>query len=94
MVRIPSVNIVGSLSSKKLLPKYDAMETKPRKVEEPYKEEATITGFSFVDKELLSTAVSEIHLDIKDCASSLRVFGENCGWKHESWTSKKTEYKF
>ena len=80
VVRIPSDNIVGSLPSKKLLPKSDGMETKPRKVEEPYKEEATITGFSFVDKELLSTAfcadcgeftLSEIHLDIKDCASSL-----------------------
>ena len=98
-----------SVSSKKLLLKSDAKELKPRKAEEPYEEEATITGFRFVDMELLSTAfsamrcadcgefsivLSENHLERKGCASSLRVFCENCGWKHEFWTSKKQTLSF
>ena len=98
-----------SASSKKLLAKFDAMESKPCKVEEPYEEEATITGFRFVDMELLGTAFSamrcadcgefsivllENHLERKGCASSLRVFCENCGWKHEFWTSKKQTLSF
>ena len=97
------------MSSKKFLPKSDAMELKPRKAEEPYKKEATITGFRFVDMELLSTAfcagapadcgefsrvLSENHFERKGCASSLRVFCENCGWKHEFWTSKKQTLSF
>ena len=98
-----------SVSSKKLLLKSDAKELKPRKAEEPYEEEATITGFRFVDMELLGTAfsamrcadcgefsivLSENHLERKGCASSLRVFCENCGWKHEFWTSKKQTLSF
>ena len=93
-----------SASSKKLLPKSDAMELKPCKAEEPYEEEATIMGFRFVDMELLSTAfsamryadcgefsivLSENYLERKGCASSIRVFCKNCGWKHGFWTSKK-----
>lgn len=64
----------------------DATELKPCKVEEPHKEEVTITGFRFVNMELLSTAFSamrcaycgefrivllENHLERKGCASSL-----------------------
>ena len=70
---------------------------------------STITGFRFVDMELLSTAfsamrcadcgefsivLSENHLKRQGCASSLRVFCENCGWKHEFWTSKKEDLSF
>lgn len=98
-----------SASSKKLLAKSDVMELKPRTAEEPYEEEATITGFRSVDMELLSTAFSamrcvecgefsivllENHLERKGCASSLRVFCDNCGWKHEFWTSKKQTLSF
>ena len=107
-------NILGkhtkkSVSSKKLLPKTDFPESKPFKDTEPCQEEATITGFRFVDMELLSIAVSsmscaecahftlmlsENHLERKGCASSLRAFCENCGWKHVFWTSKKQTKSF
>ena len=81
-----------SVSSEKLLLKSDAMEPKPGKVEEPYEEEATLTGFRFVDMELLGMAfsamrcadcgefsivLSENYLERKGCASSLRVFCES-----------------
>ena len=87
-----------SVSSEKLLLKSDAMESKPGKVEEPYEEEATLTGFRFVDMELLGMAfsamrcadcgefsivLSENYLERRGCASSLRVFCESCGWKNE-----------
>ena len=98
-----------SVSSEKLLLKSDAMESKPGKVEELYEEEATLTGFRFVDMELLgmvfsamrcadcgefSIVLSENHSERKGCASSLRVFCESCGWKHEFWTSKKQTLSF
>ena len=38
--------------------------------------------------------LSENHLERKGCASSLRVFCENCGWKHVFWTSKKQTKSF
>ena len=41
-----------------------------------------------------SIVLSEIHLDMKDCASSLQVFGENFGIKHEFWTFKKKTRSF
>ena len=87
----------------KLLPKPEFPESKPFKDTEPCQEEATITGFRFFDMELLSTAfssmrcaecahftlmLSENHLERKGCASSFRVFCENCGWRHVFWTSK------
>ena len=96
------------MSLEKLLLKSDAMESKPCNVEKPYEEEATIMGFRFDDMKLLSTAFSamrcadcgefsvvlmENHLERKECASSLRVFCESCGWKHEFWTSKKQTFK-
>ena len=83
-----------SVSSKKLLSNPEFPESKLFKDEEPSQEEATITGFRFVDMELLSTAfssmrcaecahftlvLSENHLERKGCASSLRVFCKNCG---------------
>ena len=49
-----------SVSSKKLLPKPEFPESKPFKDTEPCQEEATITGFRFVDMELLSTAFSSM----------------------------------
>ena len=97
----------GSKSSKKLLPKSDAEEA--MKAEERYEEEAAVTGFRFVDMELLNTAfsalrcadcgefsivLSENQLKRMGCASSLRVLCENCGWKHEFWTSKKEDLSF
>ena len=98
-----------SVSSKKLLPNPEFPESKLFKDEEPCQEEATITGFRFVDMELLSTVfssmrctncahftlvLSENHLERKGCASSLRVFCKNCGWKHVFWTSKKQTLSF
>ena len=77
-----------SVSSKKLLAKSDAMESKPCKVEEPH-EEVTITSFRFVNMQLLSTTFSplrcadcgefsivllENHLERKRCVSSLESF--------------------
>lgn len=98
-----------SVSSKNLLPNPDFPESKPFKGTEPCQEEATITGFRFVDMGLLSTAfssmgcaecahftlvLSENHLESwKGCASSLRVFYENCGWKHVFWTSKQQTFE-
>ena len=91
-------HIKRSVSSEKLLLKSDAMEPKPGKVEEPYEEEAALTDFRFVAMELLGMAfsamrcaycgefsivLSENYLERRGCASSLRVFCESCGWKHE-----------
>ena len=98
-----------SVSSKKLLLNPEFPESKLFKDEEPSQEEATITGFRFVDMELLSTAfssmscaqcahftlvLSENHLERKGCASSLRVFCKNCGWKYVFWTSKQQTLSF
>ena len=71
-----------SVSSKKLLLKSDAKELKPRKAEEPYEEEATITGFRFVDMELLSTAFSAMRC--ADCGEFSIVLSENQGMCFES----------
>ena len=49
-----------SVSSKKLLPNPEFPESKLFKDEEPSQEEATITGFRFVDMKLLSTAFSSM----------------------------------
>ncbi|XP_068672674.1 uncharacterized protein [Montipora foliosa] len=90
--------IKKSVSSKKLLTKGDLIE------EKPFTQEPTITGFRFVDMEILSSAfsamrcadcgdfglvLSEKYCQRKGCASSLRVLCESCGWKHEFCTSKK-----
>lgn len=64
-----------SVSSKKLLAKSNAMESKASKVEEPYEEQATITGFRFVDMELVSTAFSAIRC--ADCGEFSIVLLEN-----------------
>ena len=63
-----------SVSSKKLLPNPEFPESKPCKDTEPCQQEATITGFRFVDMELLSTAFSSMRCP--ECAHFTLVLSE------------------
>ena len=64
-----------SASSKKILPKSEATESKPSKDEELHEEEVRIVGFRFVDMKLLSTAFSAMRC--ADCGEFSMLLFEN-----------------
>ena len=70
---------------------------------------SSITGFRMVDMEILSGMISSLRcadcgcftlslmentFDRKGCASMLRIFCNNCGWKTEEYSSKKQTQSF
>ena len=52
------------------------------------------SAMMYADCGEFSIVLSENHLKRMGCASGLRVFCENCGWKHESFGRLKAGFKF
>ena len=101
---------IASMSTEKVLPKPADEEIKigeSNKGDE--KGSSYVTGYRLVDMEILSSVISSLRcadcgfltLTLNEnpfhrsgCASCLRIFCENCGWKNEFFSSKKQTKSF
>ena len=107
---LTSSDRVSSASSRKLLPECTTTEKQPKEPTEDVPANSVgITGYRLVDVELLGRVFSSLRcadcgcftltlmentISRKGCASELRVFCQNCGWRNEFYTSKKQSKSF